>query len=69
MAARPTGGWSRREDLHTASKRSEATKSNQDLFLGQIPGISPGYGDATSLSGTTPAKQNGAATLPLHFHM
>ena len=51
MATRPRR-VERREDLHTASKRSEATKNNQHLFLGQIPGISPDYGDATFLSGT-----------------
>jgi hypothetical protein len=35
---------------------SEKTKNKQHLLLGQIPEISPDYGDATFLSGTLPAK-------------
>ena len=43
-------------NARTASKRSEATKSNQHLFLGQINEISSDFGGATSLSGTVDEK-------------
>eukprot|EP00966_Prymnesium_polylepis_P002274 52425-Prymnesium_polylepis.1 len=55
MATRPR----RVEEAGRSAHGVEALRSdknNQHLFLGQIPEITPDYGDATSLSGTTPAK-------------
>eukprot|EP00966_Prymnesium_polylepis_P274506 6342442-Prymnesium_polylepis.1 len=46
MATRPRRVEEAGRSAQWSSKRSEATKSNQHLFFGQIPGISPDYGDA-----------------------